>query len=141
MKCHKYKIGNFLPQNAQEWKYFVLNSYRKELLEALFTLGRPCCWGTRVTLSHRLSRRARVGGGGAVTENPLPRTCPVVAQPPRSCCSVLRSPAPLPGSPLPLSFQVQGLSVQLQRLNATQEALCRVAVPPTRKIFAHANMF
>lgn len=79
----------------------VLNSYRKELLEALFTLGRPCCWGDP-SHTHRLSRRAlrrQRRCSHRRTRWASPCTCPRGGTASRSCCSVLRSPAPLPGSP------------------------------------------
>lgn len=79
----------------------VLNSYRKELLEALFTLGRPCCWGDP-SHTHRPSRRAprrQRRCSHRRTRWASPCTCPRGGTASRSCYSVLRSPAPLPGSP------------------------------------------
>lgn len=120
----------------------VLNSYKEKNCWSFYSRGVGLAGGAHVTLTIR-AEGPGVRGGGAVTGEPaglLPACAPVAAQPSVTaavpCAPRLHSRSH-PGS----VFQVQGLSVQLQRPNAAQEAPLPGGRSTYKANVAHANRF
>lgn len=122
---------------------FVLKSYKKKKCWRFYSRWVRLALGGILVILTVWAEGPRVRGGGAVTGEPaglLHAHAPVVAQPPIAAAV---SSAPRlhsrghPGS----FFQVQGLSVQLQRPNATQEAPLSGGRSTYKGNTAHANMF